>query len=111
MTPPGEKTLRGVRFLNEVERGTAFLADKVQQLITTIEKANVAEWVELYRRPGRLLYLNFAAGIARGLGIAVGFTILGAIVIYIIRELALLNLPVIGKLIAEIVRMVQQEVY
>ncbi|WP_141265199.1 MULTISPECIES: DUF5665 domain-containing protein [unclassified Neomoorella] len=83
----------------------------MQQLITAIEKASIAEWIELYRRPWRLLYLNFAAGVARGLGIAVGFAILGAIVIYIIRELALLNLPVIGKLIAEIVRMVQQEVY
>ncbi|WP_406678678.1 DUF5665 domain-containing protein [Neomoorella carbonis] len=83
----------------------------MQQLTAAIEKASIAEWIEIYRRPWRLLYLNFAAGVARGLGIAVGFTILGAIVIYIIRELALLNLPVIGKLIAEIVRMVQQEVY
>ncbi|MDN5345287.1 MAG: hypothetical protein PWQ18_1401 [Clostridia bacterium] len=96
--------------MDEIEHGALFLAGKVQQLITTIEKANVAEWVELYRRPGRLLYLNFAAGVARGLGIAIGFTILGAIVIYIIRELALLNLPVIGKLIADIVRMVQQQI-
>ncbi|KYH32570.1 DUF5665 domain-containing protein [Neomoorella mulderi] len=93
------------------EKTAVFLAEKVQQLITAIEKASIAEWIELYRRPWRLLYLNFAAGVARGLGIAVGFAILGAIVIYIIRELALLNLPVIGKLIAEIVRMVQQEVY
>lgn len=96
--------------MGEAGSRITFLAGKVQQLITTIEKANVAEWVELYRRPGRLLYLNFIAGVARGLGIAVGFTILGAIVIYIIRELALLNLPVIGKLIAEIVRMVQQQI-
>ncbi|MBC7324322.1 MAG: hypothetical protein H5T99_03270, partial [Moorella sp. (in: Bacteria)] len=71
--------------MGEAGSRITFLAGKVQQLITTIEKANVAEWVELYRRPGRLLYLNFIAGVARGLGIAVGFTILGAIVIYIIR--------------------------
>ncbi|NLW08069.1 MAG: hypothetical protein GX039_08880 [Clostridia bacterium] len=82
----------------------------MQQLITAIEKANLAEWIELYRSPWRLLLINFVAGVARGLGLAIGFTILGAIVIYLIRELALLNLPVIGKLIAEIVRMVQQEI-
>lgn len=91
---------------------TAFyLAAKIEQLMAAMEKASLAEWIELYRRPWRLLILNFAAGVARGLGIAVGFAILGAIVIYIVRELALLNLPVIGKLIAEIVRMVQQEIY
>ncbi|MDK2820700.1 MAG: hypothetical protein PWP31_665 [Clostridia bacterium] len=96
--------------LNEVNQATRLLAEKVQELITAIEKANVAEWVELYRRPGRLIYLNFIAGLARGLGIAIGFTILGAIVLYIIQKLALLNLPIIGKFIAEIVRMVQQEI-
>lgn len=92
------------------EPGNSLLVKKMQQLITAIEKANLAEWIELYRSPWRLLLINFVAGVARGLGLAIGFTILGAIVIYLIRELALLNLPVIGKLIAEIVRMVQQEI-
>ena len=92
------------------EPGNSLLVKKMQQLITAIEKANLAEWIELYRSPWRLLLINFVAGVARGLGLAIGFTILGAIVIYLIRELALLTLPVIGKLIAEIVRMVQQEI-
>ncbi|MBE3573667.1 MAG: hypothetical protein IMW95_12110 [Moorella humiferrea] len=94
-----------------MEKTAFYLAAKIEQLMAAMEKASLAEWVELYRRPWRLLILNFAAGVARGLGIAVGFAILGAIVVYIVRELALLNLPVIGKLIAEIVRMVQQEIY
>ncbi|MGB9662766.1 MAG: DUF5665 domain-containing protein [Moorellaceae bacterium] len=95
----------------ETRRDAHLLAERLQELILAIEKANVAEWIELYRRPLRLLYLNFAAGIARGLGIAVGVTILGTLVVYLVRELALQNLPVIGKLIAEIVRMVQKEIY
>jgi len=86
------------------------LSRKIEQLMTAIERASIAEWVELYRRPWRLLALNFVAGMVRGLGFAVGFTILGAIVIYIIRQLNLLNLPIIGRLIAEIVRMVQQQI-
>jgi hypothetical protein len=90
--------------------GKVFL-EKVQDLIMAMEKANIAEWTELYRKPVRLIYLNFLAGVARGVGIAIGFTILGALVIYIIKELALLNLPVIGKYIAEIVRLVQQQVH
>ncbi len=88
----------------------SFLVQKMQQLLMAMEKANIAEWIELYRSPWRLMLINFAAGVARGLGLAVGFTILGAVLIYIIRQLALLNLPVIGKLIVEIVRMVQQQI-
>lgn len=95
----------------DTRREANLLAEKLQELILAVEKANLAEWIELYRRPGRLLYLNFIAGVARGLGIAVGVTILGTLVIYTVREFALQNLPVIGKLIAEIVRMVQKEIY
>lgn len=83
----------------------------MEELISALEKASLAEWIELYRRPARLIYLNFIAGVARGLGIALGVTVLGTLIIYIARELALQNLPLIGKLIAEIVRMVQKEIY
>ncbi|MHB9094685.1 MAG: DUF5665 domain-containing protein [Eubacteriales bacterium] len=72
-----------------------------------MEKMKLAEYVELLNRPARLFYINFLAGLARGLGMAVGFTILGALLIYSLRQLQVLNLPVIGGLIAEIVRIVQ----
>ncbi|MCG0276965.1 MAG: DUF5665 domain-containing protein [Thermanaeromonas sp.] len=91
--------------------GKEGLVEKVEELILALEKASLAEWVELYRRPARLVYLNFIAGVARGLGIALGVTVLGTLIIYLVRELALQNLPLIGKLIAEIVRMVQKEIY
>jgi len=38
---------------------------------------------------------------------AVGFTVLGGLLILILRKLQLLNIPVIGGLIAEIVKIVQ----
>ncbi|NLJ77283.1 MAG: hypothetical protein GX325_08530 [Peptococcaceae bacterium] len=80
---------------------------KITDLAVKIEKMKLAEYVQLLNRPWRLLYINFIAGIGRGLGIAVGFTILGAIVLYILKHLVMLNLPWIGGFIAEIVRMVQ----
>ena len=47
----------------------------------------------------------------RGCGFAVGFSILGAVVVIIARKLALDNLPVIGEFFAEVVRMVQIKLY
>ena len=58
-----------------------------------------------------LLWLNFLAGLMRGCGFAVGFSILGAVVVIIARKLALDNLPVIGEFFAEVVRMVQIKLY
>ena len=85
------------------------LITKVEHLTLALEKAAIAEYIELYRRPRRLLYFNFLAGIARGFGLAIGFTVVGALFLYALGKLASWNLPVVGEFIAEIARIVQNE--
>jgi len=96
-----------------LEDGQAGLQEKLRQqvesLSVNIEKMKLAEYVDLLHSPKRLLLINFISGIARGLGIAVGFTILGALVIVVMRSLVDLNIPVIGGFIANIVDVVQQQ--
>lgn len=83
------------------------LEERVARLAAGMEKMKLAEYVNLLDNPWRLMYVNFIAGLARGVGIAVGFTILGAVLLYFLRMLVMLNLPWIGGIIAEIVQMVQ----
>lgn len=83
------------------------LSARIAELSIAMEKMKLAEYVSLLERPYRLLYINFLTGIARGLGIAVGFTILGAIVLYILKRLVMVNLPGISSFIATIVSLVQ----
>ncbi|HAG06936.1 MAG TPA: hypothetical protein DCL13_02015 [Peptococcaceae bacterium] len=83
------------------------LGARIAELSIAMEKMKLAEYVSLLERPYRLLYINFLTGIARGLGIAVGFTILGAIVLYILKRLVMVNLPGISSFIATIVSLVQ----
>ncbi|MGB9813100.1 MAG: DUF5665 domain-containing protein [Thermovenabulum sp.] len=85
------------------------VSKKMEELSERIEKLNLAEYLELYRKPMRLIYLNFLAGVARGFGMAIGFTLLGAFVIYILQKMVILKLPVIGDFIADIIRIVQNE--
>ena len=49
------------------------------------------------------------SGVARGVGMAVGFTILGAILVIILQDLARHNLPLIGDMLAQIVSVVQKQ--
>lgn len=83
------------------------LAERVKALTLAMEKMKLAEYVNLLERPWRLMYINFLAGLARGVGTAVGFTLLAALVVYILRWLVMLHLPGISGFIAEIVRMVR----
>lgn len=83
------------------------LEGRVRELAINMEKMKLAEYVDLLENPYKLIYINFISGIARGLGIAIGFAILGAIIVLILQRLAVLNLPVIGDFIADLVKIVQ----
>jgi len=85
------------------------LLRKIEGLLTVFERSSVAELIELYRRPRRMLWLSFASGVARGFGIAFGFTIIGAVFLYVLSRVAMWNLPVIGEFVAEIARIVRME--
>jgi len=82
---------------------------RIEGLAYAMEKMKLAEYVDLLDHPRRLLWINFISGVARGFGIAVGFSVLTALAVMLVRELNLINLPLIGRFVAEIVRFVQSD--
>lgn len=63
-------------------------------------------WIRRERGWRRLLK-EMALGAARGIGFSIGFTVLGALLLYILQSIALANLPIIGRFLAELVRIVE----
>ena len=55
------------------------------------------------------LGFGIVSGMARGIGIAIGFTFFAATILYVLQMLGKLNLPIIGDYIADIVRIVQRQ--
>lgn len=94
--------------MNE-KKSLSELSRKIEELSVRLEKLKLAEYLEVLRNPRRLLYVNFLGGIARGFGMAIGFTLLGAFVIYILQRIVVLKLPVIGTFIADIIEIVQKQ--
>lgn len=99
---------------NEDRQSLDALNDRLERFARYMEKMKLAEYVDLLHNPRRLLYVNFIAGVARGLGMAVGFTLLGAVAIYfltrVLTKTFVANLPVLGGIIAQIVRIVQIQI-
>lgn len=85
----------------------AAIGAQLEKLAAHLEKMHIAEYIELIQRPARLLFINFAAGLARGLGIAIGATLIFALMLELLRRVILLNIPGIGEFVAEIVRIVE----
>jgi hypothetical protein len=85
------------------------LGNKIDELAISMEKLGIAEYVEMLNNPRRLFFINFWSGVARGFGMAIGFTILAAVVLYAMQQVVILNMPLIGDFIADLVNIVQNQ--
>ncbi|MFA5622132.1 MAG: DUF5665 domain-containing protein [Thermovirgaceae bacterium] len=93
----------------EVEKKQA-----TERLAELIEKSRVMANLEMLLDKRKLLWNNFLAGLAKGLGFGVGLTVLAAVVIYflvtILKSLVALNIPIIGNHIVDLVQFVQDHI-
>jgi len=86
-----------------------YIQEQIQALIDGLKYKEIAEYVQLMNRPVKLIWNNLLSGIARGVGIALGFTVFLVTSLYILRALGALNLPIVGDYIADIVKVVQAQ--
>lgn len=84
------------------------LAVQVDRLLAALERMHLHEYIEYVSNRKRLLMTAFTAGIARGLGFAVGFSILGAVVVVLLRYIVAEKFPGIGEFFAEVMYAVQK---
>ncbi|WP_028611206.1 DUF5665 domain-containing protein [Paenibacillus harenae] len=93
--------------LQELHSSLSKLDLRLQGIAKDMERTQIADYVRLLNKPWTLIWKNLLAGTARGIGIAIGFTFFAATILYVLRILGALNLPIIGDYIADIVRIVQ----
>lgn len=84
------------------------LVRQVDRWIASMERLRLSDYVRYVDNRKRMFWDSFWGGVARGVGSAVGFTILGAVLVIILQNLAKHNLPLIGDVLAEIVSIVQK---
>lgn len=83
------------------------LIKKLNKISLLLEKAKFKDYVYFLENPKKMLLPNFLGGLARGFGIAIGFSLLGAVIVYILKELVKYNVPVISDFINEIVDIIE----
>lgn len=81
--------------------------ESLNRLLNELESLRLSDYLRHVEDRRKLFWTSFLSGIARGLGSAIGFTILGAILISVLQDLARHNLPLIGKLLDDIIAVVE----
>ena len=91
--------------MKEISRSTA---NQLEEVLAALERLRLAEYIRYVDDRKRLIRSHFLGGLARGMGMAVGFTLLGAVLVIVLNRLAQHNLPIIGDFLADIVEIVQR---
>lgn len=81
--------------------------ERAERIIAAAERMRLAEYVRYQTDTRRRLRDAFWQGVMRGLGVMVGFSVLGAAVLYALQALAERNLPGISSFVARVVMLVQ----
>ena len=84
-------------------------AKQIQQLDTLalrLENSGLAEYVKLSQRTGKILWLNFISGIAKGLGFTIGATVVLAVIFKIISYIINMNIPYLTELLRQAMEIV-----
>lgn len=101
--------MRGPRRRRNRKAVLHHLLRQVSGIARRMEEAHIAELVDLHQNPRRALLLQLGGGVFRGVGIGIGFTLVTGVIVYLLTQLAALNLPLISGIIADIVRIVELE--
>ena len=81
--------------------------DRLERFIAAAESMRLSEYVRYQKDRRARLWDAFWQGVARGLGAMVGFSVLGAALLYVLQDVANRNLPLISEFVARVVTLVQ----
>ena len=76
---------------------------KIEYLANTLERMRLDEYLDFVSDPQRMALAAFLGGVMRGVGFMFGFSIIGAVVVTILRSVVLDNIPGIGSFLAEVI--------
>ena len=81
--------------------------ERIDGLYNKLNDRNFNRFVEVIASPKKIFWRSFLSGVSKGIGAAIGFSLLGALLIYLLRYIVMLNLPVIGAFIRDVLEIVE----
>ncbi len=83
----------------------------IDKLNQKLEEKNLEEIFYILGSRREIFRRNFWAGVGRGVGIGIGVTIITAVLIIVLKKIVALNIPIIGRYIADIIDIVENSRY
>lgn len=81
--------------------------ERIDRLLDALERARLDEYLDCVSNRRRLVWRSLLAGVCRGLGFTLGFSVLGTLLAALLRTLAANNIPQIGGFLAEVIHAIE----
>lgn len=102
---PTERLLAQIDHLSKEIAEVRKLNERLDKIAMFLEDIRLADVIQNYTAPRKLLWTNFLAGLARGLGLTIGTAIVLALFGSLLSQF--LSIPIIGDYIRQIVDYVE----
>ncbi|MBQ3078783.1 MAG: hypothetical protein IJC48_02120 [Clostridia bacterium] len=83
------------------------LFHKIERLSMTLERMQLDEYLKFVSDKKRMLLMALMGGVMRGVGFMFGFSVIGAIVVTLLRGLLYDSIPGIGSFFAEVMNEIE----
>ena len=83
---------------------------RLEKIAKQTEQLGLEEYLVYLKDRRRLFFVNFFSGLARGFGLAIGFTVLGAAVVALLQRIILESMPNISAFLADMIRIIQTKI-
>lgn len=81
------------------------LTDSILDLIKLVKQLRSERYLQMVDNPKKFLFFSFLMGAARGLGFAIGLSIIFAIIIWLLSKLTII--PILGNWIIDLLNYIQ----
>lgn len=80
----------------------------LEKIATYLERSRLNDYISMLDKKSYWIRINLIGGLFRGIGLAIGFSLLGAVAFLILQRVVTWNLPVISEFIAQLLYLIEQ---
>lgn len=80
---------------------------QLEKIADRIERMRLGDYLDSMNRPGHVIWLSLLGGIAKGVGLTIGATLVIAIIFKLLSILIAMNIPYLTEMLQDVVQIVK----
>ncbi len=80
---------------------------QLEKLADRLERMRLGDYLDTLNRPGHVIWMNLIGGIAKGVGLTIGATLVIAVIFKLLSAVIAMNIPYLTEMLQDVVQIVR----